>query len=76
MSVSSSSSTVVRIAPQPGGLKWLKATMPTSKGDVALDLRFENGKAVGSVTLPEGLPGTFVWQDVEHPLRAGVNIIP
>ncbi|MBP0974767.1 MAG: hypothetical protein J6P20_01745 [Oscillospiraceae bacterium] len=68
--------TAVRIAPQPGGLKWLKATMPTPKGDIVLDLQFKDNAVSGSVTLPDALPGTFVWQEVEHPLRAGVTIIP
>ena len=65
----------VRIAPQPGGLKWFKATMPTPKGPVALDLRFDGGQAVGEVVLPSGLPGTFVWKGAERLLHAGSNRI-
>ena len=65
----------VRIAPQPGGLKWLKASMPTPKGMVAVDLRFEGDRATGTATLPEGLPGTFAWKGLTHPLQAGVNQI-
>ena len=65
----------VRIAPQPGGLKWIKAAMPTPKGMAALDMRFEGGRAEGTATLPEGLPGTFAWNGAESPLHAGVNRI-
>ena len=65
----------VRIAPQPGGLTWLKATFPSPKGTIALDLRFEDGRVLGTATLPDGLPGTFVWKGAERPLRAGANPI-
>ena len=65
----------VRIAPQPGGLKWLKASMPTPKGMVAVDLRFEGDRVTGMATLPEGLPGTFAWKGLTRPLQAGVNQI-
>ena len=65
--------TAVRIAPQPGGLKWLKATMPTPKGDIVLDLQFKDNAVSGSVTVPDALPGTFVWQGTERPLHAGGN---
>jgi hypothetical protein len=65
----------VRIAPQPGGLKWLKASMPTPKGMVAVDLRFEDDRATGTITLPDGLPGTFAWKGLTRPLQAGLNQI-
>ena len=38
-------------------------------------LKFADGAAVGTVTLPDGLDGTFVWKGVETPLRAGANAI-
>ena len=63
----------VRVAPQPGGLKWMKASMPTPKGIVSLDLRFEGDRVSGTVTMPQGLPGRFSWKGVERPLVAGVN---
>ena len=65
----------VRIAPQPGGLKRISARMPTPKGMVSLDLRFEGNAPTGTVTLPHGLPGTFVWKGASHPLHVGENII-
>ena len=65
----------VRIAPQPGGLKWIKASMPTPKGMVAVDLRFEGDRVTGTATLPEGLPGTFAWKGLTRSLQAGVNPI-
>ena len=65
----------VRIAPQPGGLKRISARMPTPKGMVSVALRFENDVPTGTVTLPDGLPGTFVWKGTSRPLHAGENII-
>ena len=65
----------VRVAPQPAGLKWIKAAMPTPRGMVSLDLRFDGGKASGTVAIPEGLPATFAWKGAERPLKPGVNRI-
>ncbi len=65
----------VRVAPQPAGLKWIKAAMPTPRGMVSIDLRFEGGKASGTVVIPEGLPATFAWKGAEHPLKPGANDI-
>ncbi len=65
----------VRIAPQPGRLKRVSARMPTPKGMVSLALRFEGDAPIGTVTLPEGLPGTFVWKGASRPLHVGENII-
>ena len=65
----------VRIAPQPGGLKRISARMPTPKGMVSVALRFENDVPTGTVTLPDGLPGTFEWKGASRPLHAGENII-
>ena len=65
----------VRIAPQTGGLKRISARMPTPKGMVSVALRFEDDAPTGTVTLPDGLPGTFVWKGVSRPLHAGENAI-
>ena len=63
----------VRVAPQPGRLAWLQAVTPTPKGKVALDLRFHDGGAFGSVVLPPGLEGEFVWKGETRPLKPGMN---
>ncbi len=65
----------VRISPKPGPLKWIKASMPTPKGMVWMDLRFAEGNVTGTVSLPDGLPGTFAWKGGDRPLRQGVNEI-
>ena len=61
-----------RIAPQPGGLKKIKATMPTPKGMISLDLDFADGTPKGKVALPAGLPGVFEWKGKSRPLEPGV----
>jgi len=66
----------VRIAPQPSGLKEIRAKTPCPQGLVETDLRFDGGKVSGKVTLPAGLTGEFVWQGKTVPLAAGVNTLP
>jgi len=63
----------VLVAPQPGGLRFVKASMPTPKGAVSVDLHFDRERVSGTVTLPPGLPGGFRWKGVEKPLAEGVN---
>lgn len=63
----------VLVAPQPGGLKSIKATAPTPKGNVYVDLRFNDGRATGTVVLPPGLTGEFEWKGVRTPLKSGMN---
>ena len=65
----------VLVAPQPAHLKFIRSVTPTPKGDVRLDLRFGDGKASGTVTLPDGLDGDFEWHGVRAPLHPGANEI-
>ena len=66
----------VRVAPQPGPLTFIRAGTPTPRGIVEENLRFEDGAVRGTVTLPEGLDGIFVWKGRSLPLRPGVNTLP
>ena len=63
----------VLVEPQPAHLKRIRSSTPTPKGDVALDLVFDGGRASGTVTLPSGLSGTFRWNGRDTPLLPGVN---
>ena len=63
----------VRVAPQPGGLKWINAVTPHPKGVVATNLRFEGNFAEGEVSLPDGVSGEFCWKGRTLPLHGGVN---
>jgi alpha-L-rhamnosidase len=62
----------VRIAPQPGTLPKLAARYPTPRGTIQLDLTFDkNGKAVGTITLPEGMRGEWVWNGEVRKIDSG-----
>ena len=63
----------VRIAPQPSGLKEIRSKTPCPQGLVETDLRFDGAKVSGTVTLPAGLTGEFVWQGKTIPLASGIN---
>lgn len=64
----------VSIAPKLGELQRASGKMPHPNGliEVSLERRGNNGLS-GEVTLPEGLSGTFSWQDKVVSLNAGVN---
>lgn len=52
----------VIIEPKPGNLRWIKATMPHYRGVIQTDLEFSKKReASGTITLPPGLTGIFIW---------------
>ena len=61
----------VRIAPQPGGLKWIDAATPHPNGMILTKLRFEGDAVSGTITLPDSVSGTFEWKGRKIPLRPG-----
>ena len=65
----------VRIAPQPGPLGFIQSGTPTPRGLVEQDLRFAKGKVSGTVRLPAGMSGEFVWSGVHSALKEGLNVI-
>lgn len=66
----------VRVAPQPGGLSELAGILPhPSGGVIETDLRFDGETCRGTVHLPAGVPGTFVWAGTEQDLHPGANRI-
>ena len=65
----------VRIAPHMGELTSVAASFPHPRGTIAVQFE-RNAEAVrGSITLPEGLNGTFVWKGKTEELHPGVNPI-
>ena len=64
----------VKIAPQPGPFKWLRCGVPHAKGMIEVDLRFDDGKCRGTVTLPEGLDGVFDWRGETIELKGGKTV--
>ncbi len=65
----------VLVEPRLGRLKFITGELPHSKGLIAVDLKRENGGVSGSVTLPEGLSGRFVWGGEEQVLEPGENVV-
>ena len=65
----------VRVAPCPGALTAIACTVKHPRGWVALDLRFADGAASGSVELPSGVSGGFFWRGRRQELHAGSNVI-
>ncbi|MGD2120426.1 MAG: alpha-L-rhamnosidase C-terminal domain-containing protein [Gemmatimonadota bacterium] len=62
----------VFIEPALGTLDWIEGTMPHQLGEIRVDLRkTDSGGVSGSVTLPEGLTGTFRWGDSVIELPSG-----
>ena len=65
----------LEIAPQPGGLKRINASMPTPRGMASVALRFADGGVSGTVDVPQGLPAKFVWNGRTVVLASGRNEI-
>jgi alpha-L-rhamnosidase len=65
----------VRIAPHLGDLREVSAQFPHPQGMIQVHFERSGDQLTGSVTLPPGLAGTFVWRGKEQQLRSGVNQI-
>jgi hypothetical protein len=65
----------VRIAPEPGDLPKIVSRTPHPDGFISLDLAFAGGGCRGSVELPSGITGVFVWHGHEDKLSGGANAI-
>jgi len=72
---SSPSFRTVRIAPCPGALETVQCSVIHPQGTIEVDLRFAGEKVSGSVTLPDGIVGEFVWGGASRALKAGFNTI-
>ncbi len=66
----------VRIAPSPGPLTSIDATIPHPRGRIVTSLRFDGDACSGTVELPKRTRGTFVWRGETLTLRPGANRIP
>ncbi len=65
----------VLIAPNLSYLKNIDAAMPHEKGLIKVNLERKKRKLTGTVTLPEGIPGRFIWKGNEFDLNPGKNMI-
>lgn len=62
----------VRIAPNPGSLQHVAASIPHPAGEIRVDLR-QGKQASADIELPARIGGEFVWNGASHPLRPGHN---
>lgn len=66
----------VQIAPNPGDLEFVSASYPVKQGKIEVNLQFsENSEAIGTITLPVGISGSFIWKDKIQPIQSGANRI-
>jgi hypothetical protein len=66
----------VIIQPALGKLREIKATMPHARGDIILDVKKTAADGLdGYIMLPEGVTGTFIWQNKSIPLESGTTTI-
>jgi len=66
----------VNIAPSLGTLEDLEATMPHPAGIIRLQLERKGKTGIkGTIVLPEGLYGTFIWNNYKYPLTPGTREI-
>lgn len=63
----------VRIAPHLGGLQTLQARYPHPRGAITMDYHASASGLDATVTIPDGVPATFVWHGQQKALHAGTN---
>jgi len=65
----------VIIAPHPGKLTCIKASMPHPKGRIEVEYNIKNGRIKGSVILPTGLSGELNYNGKTIVLHEGKNVL-
>ena len=65
----------VRIEPRLGSLKKAKGALVHPKGVIEADLREDNGRVQGIVTLPRGLEGVYIANGIEKRLKPGKQVV-
>ena len=65
----------VKVAPAPGNLTAIDARTPHPKGAITTSLRFSGDGVSGTVALPVGITGEFVWKGKSTILSGGLNTI-
>jgi hypothetical protein len=66
----------VEIAPNPSELENIVASYPTVRGNIEMNLQIKDESDIsGTVELPSGMIGTFIWDGKEKVLNEGINEI-
>ncbi|HEU5078980.1 MAG TPA: alpha-L-rhamnosidase C-terminal domain-containing protein [Opitutaceae bacterium] len=65
----------VSIAPQLGTLQWIQGSMPHLLGEIQVRVQRNRHGIEATVTLPDGLHGTFEYAGKQRPLVAGTQTL-
>ena len=66
----------VMISPSLCSLKDVSGTMPSPAGDISASYKInKKGVLTATLTLPENITGTFVWNGKEYPLNSGAQTL-
>ena len=65
----------VRITPHPQHYESLSGSIPHPKGEIAVSYKKNVNNWSFTVTLPDGIEGSFVWKGTSTPLHGGLNVI-
>ena len=66
--------TSVRIEPHLGNLRYAAGSMPHTAGTIAVDYKRNNASITATITLPEGLNGTFILNNIKKQLYSGRQV--
>ena len=65
----------ISIAPALGDLKFASGKMPHPGGEIRVSYRMQKDTLFADVTLPDAVPGEFVWRSAKLDLRGGTSAI-
>jgi hypothetical protein len=65
----------VEIAPQLGPLQWIQGSMPHALGEIQVRVQRNNHGIEATVSLPEGLHGTFEYEGKRRTLVPGTQTL-
>ncbi len=63
------------IAPHPGNLQWIEASLPWKKDKITVKMEQKAGEYIWNIYIPKGLETTFRWKKQERTLHAGTNTL-
>lgn len=63
----------VKIKPNLGKIEKIKGEMPHPQGKISVDYQKQKDILKAKIILPEGISGTFIWDNREYILTSGLN---
>lgn len=65
----------IEIKPSPGNLKFINANTPHPLGMIECNLKFDKNNCIGTINLPDGLTGEFIWNNKSIKIEGKNQII-